>query len=98
MWTGEATEASIFPSYAQYRIRSQTGHTFKIKMSSQTSILDLPREILEMTFQNISATKDVRNCHVACGVYNDPRISNIRSQIQFDNEGTFIQLIFMITM
>ena len=62
-------------------------------MSSQTSILDIPREILEMIFQYISATKDVRNCHIACGVYTDPRISNIRSQIQFDNEGTFIQLI-----
>ena len=56
-------------------------------MSSQKSILDLPREILEMIFQRISATKDVKNCQKACEVYNDPRISNILDQIQFDNEG-----------
>ena len=58
-------------------------------MSSQTSILDLPREILEMIFQKLSATEDVRNCQIACEVYTDPRISNILNQIQFDNEGNF---------
>ena len=45
VWTGEVTEASIFPFYAQYQIRSQTGQTYKIKMSYQTSILDLPAEM-----------------------------------------------------
>ena len=34
-------------------------------MSSQTSIVDLPPEILEIFFQKISATKDVGNCSIA---------------------------------
>ena len=87
MWTGEGTEASIFPSYAQYQIRSQTGQTYKIKMSSQTSILDLPAEMVNMIFQRINTTEDLRNCLIACEVYTDPRIFNIRSQIHFENEG-----------
>ena len=65
-------------------------------MSSQTSILDLPPEILEMIFQKISATKDVKNCQIACDAYTDPRISNILSQIQFDNEGIFILLTLKV--
>ena len=59
-------------------------------MSSQTNILDLPTEILEMIFRRISSTKDVENCQKACEIYTDPRISKILSQIQFDNEGIFI--------
>ena len=58
-------------------------------MSFKTSILDLPPEVLEMIFQNISVIKDVKNCQKACEVYSDPRISKILSQIQFDNEGIF---------
>ena len=65
-------------------------------MSSQTSILDVPPEILEMIFQRISATKDVRNCQIACEGYTDPRISNILSLIQFHNEGIFILLTLKI--
>ena len=33
--------------------------------SSQTSILDLPPEILEMVFQNFTSTQDVENCSIA---------------------------------
>ena len=92
MWTGEATKASIFPSYAQYRIRSQTGQTYKFKMNkmtSQTSILDLPPEILRMIFQRVEfeTTEDLRNFLKACEDYTDPRIFNILSQIHFENEG-----------
>ena len=58
-------------------------------MSFQTSILDLSPEILEIIFQKISATKDIRNCQIACKMYTDPRILNILNQIQFDNEGNF---------
>ena len=58
-------------------------------MSSQTSILDLPPEILRMIFQRVEfeTTEDLRNFLTACEVYTDPRISYILSQIQFDNEG-----------
>ena len=58
-------------------------------MSSQKSILDLPPEILRMIFQRIEfeTTKNLRNFLSACGVYTDPRISNILSQIHFDNDG-----------
>ena len=56
-------------------------------MSSQTSILDLPAEMVNMIFQRINTTEDLRNCLIACEVYSDPRISKILSQIQFDNEG-----------
>ena len=34
-------------------------------MSSQTSILVLPPEILKMIFQKFTATKDVCNCSIA---------------------------------
>ena len=57
------------------------------KMSSQTSILDLPPEMVNMIFQRINTTEDLRNCLIACEVYTDPRIFNIHSQIQFENEG-----------
>ena len=59
-------------------------------MSSQTSILDLPAEMVNMIFQRINTTEDLRNCLIACEVYTDPRISKILSQIQFDNEGILI--------
>ena len=65
MWTGEVTEASIFPSYAQYHIRSQTGQTYKIKMSYQTSFLDLPPEMVEKIIQKFTSTQDVTNCSIA---------------------------------
>ena len=64
MRTGEATEASIFPSYAQYQIRSQTGQTYK-KMSYQTSILDLPPEMVEKIIQKFTSPQDVINCSIA---------------------------------
>ena len=58
-------------------------------MNSQTSILDLPPEILRMIFQRIEfeTTEDLRNFLTACKVYTDPRISNILSQINVENEG-----------
>ena len=59
------TEASIFPSYAQYQIRSQTGQTYKIKMSYQTSFLDLPPEMVEKIIQKFTSTHDVINCSIA---------------------------------
>ena len=62
MWTGEA---SIFPSYAQYQSRSQTGQTYKIKMSYQTNILDLPPEMVEKIIQKFTSTQDVINCSIA---------------------------------
>ena len=62
---GEATEASIFPSYPQYQIRSQTGQNYKIKMSYQTSILDLPPEMVEKIIQKFTSTQDVTNCSIA---------------------------------
>ena len=57
-------------------------------MSSKTSILNLPPEMVNMIFQRINTTEDLRNCLIACEVYTDPRIFNIRSQIHFENEGT----------
>ena len=58
-------------------------------MNSQTSILDLPPEILRMIFQRIEfeTTEDLRNFLTACEVYTDPRIFKILSQINVDNEG-----------
>ena len=58
-------------------------------MNSQTSILDLPPEILRMIFQTVEfeTTEDLRNFLKACEVYTDPRIFNILSQIHFENEG-----------
>ena len=58
-------------------------------MNSQTSILDLPPEILRMIFQRIEfeTTEDLSNFLKACEVYTDPRIFNILSQIHFENEG-----------
>ena len=52
----------------------------------RTSILD---EILRMIFQRIEfdTTEDLRNFLTACEVYTDPRIFNILSQINVDNEG-----------
>ena len=59
------TEASIFPSYAQSRIRSHTGQTYKIKMSYQTNILDLPPEMVEKIIQKITSPQDVGNFSIA---------------------------------
>ena len=59
------TEASIFPSYAQYQIRSQTGQTYKIKMSYQTSFVNLPPEMVEKIIQKFTSTQDVTNCSIA---------------------------------
>ena len=56
-------------------------------MSSQTSILELPAEMVNRIFQRINTTEDLRNCLIACEVYTDPRIFNILSQINVDNEG-----------
>ena len=63
-------------------------------MNSQTSILDLPPEILRMIFQRIEfeTTEDLRNFLKACEVYTDPRIFNSLSQINVDNEG----ILFLI--
>ena len=62
-------------------------------MNSQTSILDLPPEILRMIFQRVEfeTTEDLRNFLKACEVYTDPRIFNILSQINVDNEGMLFQ-------
>ena len=64
-------------------------------MNSQTSILDLPPEILRMIFQRIEfeTTEDLRNFLTACEVYTDPRIFKILSQIQFDNGGILFSKI-----
>ena len=58
-------------------------------MSSQTSILDLPPEILRMIFQRVEfeRTEDLRNLLKSCEVYTDPGIVNILSQIHYENEG-----------
>ena len=58
-------------------------------MSSQTSILNLPPEVLEMIFQKINSVKDLKNCEIACEVYTDPRISNILCQIKYENDGMY---------
>ena len=64
-------------------------------MNAQTSILDLPPEILRMIFQRIEfeTTEDLRNFLTACKVYTDPRISNILSQINVNNEGILFSKI-----
>ena len=62
-------------------------------MNSQTSILDLPVEMVNMIFQRIETTEDLRNFLKACEDYTDPRIFNILSQIQFDNEGILFSKI-----
>ena len=76
MWTGEATEASIFPSYAQYQIRSQTGQTFEsnkdnFKIFKMATIENLPLELIDnqiadepSIFKNLDET-DIINCSVA---------------------------------
>ena len=63
-------------------------------MNSQTSILDLPPEIMKMIFQKIDTFEDINNCQKACEIYTDPRILKILCQIQFDNEGIFILLFY----
>ena len=65
------------------------------KMNSKTSILDLPPEIVKIIFQKIDTIEDKNNCQKACEIYTDPRILKILCQIQFDNEGIFILLIFI---
>ena len=61
-WTGNA---SLLPSYAQYQSRSQTGQTYKIKMSYQTSFLDLPPEMVEKIIQKFTSIQDVTNFSIA---------------------------------
>ena len=62
VWTGEA---SIFPFYAQYQSRSQTGQTYKIKMDFQTSFLDLPPEMVEKIIKKFTSIQGVINCSLA---------------------------------
>ena len=76
MWTGEATEASIFPSYAQYQIRSQSGQTFEtnkehLKIFKMATIENLPLELIDnpiaeepSIFKNLDET-DIINCSEA---------------------------------
>ena len=49
--------------YAQYQIRSQTGQTYKIKMSYQTSIL--PPEMVEKIIKKSTSIQDVINFSLA---------------------------------
>ena len=51
MWTGEATEASIFPFHAQYPFRSQTDKTFErnqenLLINKMATIENLPQELI----------------------------------------------------
>ena len=51
MWTGEATEATIFPSHAQYPFRSQTDKTFErnqenLLINKMATIENLPQELI----------------------------------------------------
>ena len=76
MWTGEATEASIFPSYAQYQIRSQSGQTFEtnkehLLINKMATFENLPLELLDnpiaeepSIFKNLNET-DIINCSEA---------------------------------
>ena len=73
MWTGEA---SIFPSYAQYRIRSQSGQTSEtnkdnLKIFKMATIENLPQELIDnpiaeepSIFKNLNET-DIINCSEA---------------------------------
>ena len=70
------TEASIFPSYAQYQIRSQTGQTFEtnkehLKIFKMATIENLPLELIDnpiaeepSIFKNLDQT-DILNCSIA---------------------------------
>ena len=76
MWTGEAAEASIFPSYAQYQIRSQSGQTSEtnkenLKIFKMATIENLPQELIDnciaeepSIFKHLNET-DILNCSVA---------------------------------
>ena len=76
MWTGEGTEASIFPSYAQYQIRSQTGQTFErikdnLLINKMATIENLPLELIDnpiaeepSIYKNLDQT-DILNCSIA---------------------------------
>ena len=77
MWTGEATEASIFPSYAQYQIRSQSGQTSEtnkdnLKIFKMATIENLPLELIDnpfaeepSLFKYILNETDILNCSEA---------------------------------
>ena len=77
MWTGKATEASIFPSYAQYQIRSQSGQTFEsnkdnFKIFKMATIENLPLELIDnpipeepSLFKYILNETDILNCSEA---------------------------------
>ena len=70
------TEASIFPSYAQYQIRSQTGQTSEtnkdnLKIFKMATIENLPLELIEnpiadepCIFKNLDET-DIIKCSEA---------------------------------
>ena len=72
-WTGNA---SLLPSYAQYRIRSQTGQTFEsnkdnFKIFKMATIENLPLELIDnpipeepSLFKYLNET-DILNCSVA---------------------------------
>ena len=76
MWTGEVTEASIVPSYAQYQIRSQSGQTSEtnkdnLKIFKMATIENLPLELIDnpiaeepSIFKNLNET-DIINCSEA---------------------------------
>ena len=77
MWTGEATEASIFPFYAQYQIRSQSGQTSEtnkdnLKIFKMATIENLPLELIDnpfaeepSLFKYILNETDILNCSEA---------------------------------
>ena len=69
------TEASIFPSYAQYQIRSQSGQTSEtnkehLKILKMATIENLPQELIDnpiaeepSIFKNLDET-DIINTYV----------------------------------
>ena len=62
-------------------------------MSSQTSILDLPPEILEMVFQNFTSTQDVENCSIAlAGTRHEEFVTHKFLKLQLKNFATLPSL------
>ena len=61
--------------------------------SSQTSILDLPPEILEMVFQNFTSTQDVENCSIAlAGTRHEEFVTHKFLKLQLKNFATLPSL------
>ena len=61
--------------------------------SSQTSILDLPPEILEMVFQNFTSTQDVENCSIAlAGTRHEEFVTHKFLKLQLKNFSTLPSL------